>query len=561
MRIFVKAMETLSTTKGRVALVAKVVEEAPVVPAASNQFISDDSDEESLDLAFHMVESDSDSDYDEEEEAALLFFEEKQITYEDHKAILQGRRIDNLIFKDLAQDVPLEIIEEVRAMLTTKQRDLLFGFIHRVPMGFMIILGPAGTGKSFVLAGIIMLLIAAGKKVSVIAPSNIAAINIANKSKSADQHDRLLVRPSSSCEEENAVIRYDVSDPEAWKAFNDGNEWVGHERWLPDMSVAELVLMMCGRLPTTSAKLLNLAPEHTELARILAIPTDQREPGDQSDLRRFIRAAAKDIMKVADAAFTTSAAALSDMVKAFTKHSDATVVEEAGNAVEAEVINSWRGDGKDLILVGDPKQLPPAALSKNVRHPPSIGPLSSPLGGLQSSSNALTAAKGRAANPFNLRLQTSSMERYMTLGWLIRVFNEEIRMVSGGFDPASRIIYSDKNITDGPYSSFDFHLLFQEYQDWAFGLSSQIKPSNPANRNPALKRLLPILVDLKGSVVEIDPITESRRNPQSARASVLCVKSLLTKIKGLQHKHIATITPYRHQLKLIRMLLREMGLE
>lgn len=89
-----------------------------------------------------------------------------------------------------------------------------------------------------------------------IAPSNVAAIAIADKVKAVEKHNRLLLRPWSSCEEKNALLGY-VPGGNEWKDVED-SLWRGHTRFLPEMSVAEAVLMMCRQLETTNEKLLSL---------------------------------------------------------------------------------------------------------------------------------------------------------------------------------------------------------------------------------------------------------------------------------------------------------------
>jgi len=209
-------------------------------------------------------------------------------------------------------------------MLASSQRDLLFPYIEKVPQG-VLILGPAGTGKSFALSGITLLKLGAGKKVSVVALSNVAAANIANKVKAVDKHGRLLLRPWSSCEEENAFMRY-VPGRNEWRHV-DSSPWRGHDRFILEMSVAEAVLMMCGQLPTTNQKLLSLREQNVELAHTLATRPDLREIEMKRDLRSRARRAANAVMSVADASFTTSAQALLDLVKQFTEG-----VENMGDA-------------------------------------------------------------------------------------------------------------------------------------------------------------------------------------------------------------------------------------
>lgn len=84
----------------------------------------------------------------------------------------------------------------------------------------------------------------------------------------------------------------------------------------------------------------------------------ERSSEDLQIFRGLVRNAAKEIVDSADAVFTTSAGALQDLVKGFTTISDASVIEEAGNATEGETVNTYLGDHKKLVMAGDPAQLP-----------------------------------------------------------------------------------------------------------------------------------------------------------------------------------------------------------
>jgi hypothetical protein len=325
----------------------------------------------------------------------------------------------------------------------------------------------------------------------VIAPSNVAAANIANKVKAADRHGKLLLRPWSSCEEENALIRYVPGGDECKHV--DSSPWRGHDRFIPEMSVPEAVLMMCGQLPTTNQKLLSLREHNAELAQTLATHPGLREIEMKSDLRSRARRAAKAVMSVADAFFTTSAQALSDLVKPFTKSAGSTVIEEAGNAVDAEITNSHNGDQKDLTLVGDPKQLPPPSIAEEVRHPPPNAPHQRSAHLLPT--NQMSSQNGRPVDPFTDRMQTSLMDRLIKGGWPVVVLNQQLRMVAGGFNLASRVIYSQENIVDGLFSSLSNHPMAVAFEKWTTGFPVKASPSS---------KVLPIMIDLRGTTYEIE---------------------------------------------------------
>ncbi|CZR60607.1 uncharacterized protein PAC_10503 [Phialocephala subalpina] len=108
-------------------------------------------------------------------------------------------------------------------------------------------------------------------------------------------------------------------------------------------------------------------------------------------------------------------------------------------------------------------------------------------------------------------------------------------MVASGFDLASRIIYSNENIYDGPNSHPTNFPNAQLFEKWSYGLSPRTSPS------PG-----------------IEEGTGSRQDPQPAALTAHCLKSLLR--KGFENNHIVVVTPYRHHLKLLRRVLRNAGL-
>jgi hypothetical protein len=101
----------------------------------------------------------------------------------------------------------------------------------------------------------------------VIAPSNVAAANIAIKVQAADRRGSLVgcfYDHGLLSKRENALMRY-VPGRDEWRHF-DSSPWRGHDRFIPKMSVAEAVLMMRGQLSTTNQKLLSLREHNAELA-------------------------------------------------------------------------------------------------------------------------------------------------------------------------------------------------------------------------------------------------------------------------------------------------------
>jgi hypothetical protein len=149
---YIKAWETLSTVKSRAASVAKIaLSPKPAQPKDAANYADCDDEDDVLSLVSDDDVGRSDDESEDEGE------EEEEIKYDNQRDLLMCRSIKNLRYDNLLENVPQQIIQEVKGMLTPSQRDLLFPYIEKVPQGVLIILGSAGTGKSFALSGIILL--------------------------------------------------------------------------------------------------------------------------------------------------------------------------------------------------------------------------------------------------------------------------------------------------------------------------------------------------------------------------------------------------------------------
>lgn len=142
---YVKAMESLTTTKGRVASVAKIVKEI------SKTLTGTAGDgEEDLDIPWNEAEwlekdnddsSDGASDY-------VIFGEIYGPTYNIQKMILCQQNIDKAYYQEanFLQGVDKVLLGRPVQRLIPGQQNLAMPFLHRVPMGVLLIMGPAGTG-------------------------------------------------------------------------------------------------------------------------------------------------------------------------------------------------------------------------------------------------------------------------------------------------------------------------------------------------------------------------------------------------------------------------------
>jgi hypothetical protein len=95
-------------------------------------------------------------------------------------------------------------------------------------------------------------------------------------------------------------------EAEEWKTVLS-SPWKGHNRFIPEPSVTEAVLQMCGVLETTNEKLISLREYNVELAEILRTQPYLGIDDKKRDFRRLARRACKAVMSVTDASFSTPA--------------------------------------------------------------------------------------------------------------------------------------------------------------------------------------------------------------------------------------------------------------
>jgi pantothenate kinase-related protein Tda10 len=146
------------------------------------------------------------------------------------------RNVSDLHYQDFLENVPADVLNRIMDKMTPMQRSKFPWVMRAVPMGVLILLGPGGSGKSTMLGSIVLLLIAGGEKIAIVAPTDVATTNILMRTAQQDEDHRLLIRVWASRVEEEAIMRYDPSDPNAWLRF-EKSHFSGHESWEPNQQL------------------------------------------------------------------------------------------------------------------------------------------------------------------------------------------------------------------------------------------------------------------------------------------------------------------------------------
>jgi superfamily I DNA and/or RNA helicase len=154
-------------------------------------------------------------------------------------------------------------------------------------------------------------------------------------------------------------------------------------------------------------------------------------------------------------------------------------------------------------------------------------------------------------NRFGDNQRNSFMRRLIEQAWPVFLLSEQLRMVPGGGDLANDIIY-DGQMTDGPLSSVLNHPFAGKIDDLMLSLNIA---KGKVKRGPQ-GRILPILLDARGSIcLQVEGAT-SKYNPRMRFYTLARATLLLEKVLGLTPEMICIVVPYLAELEKIRLSLK-----
>ena len=114
--------------------------------------------------------------------------------YDNQRELLCAASLSHPIYHDLLKDIPEDDIENICSGMTPRQREKrekILDYLRWVPMGLLIIVGAAGTGKPTWISRLALLFIASRKARVMVSPTTTAATNLTC---SADDLDKLTTR-------------------------------------------------------------------------------------------------------------------------------------------------------------------------------------------------------------------------------------------------------------------------------------------------------------------------------------------------------------------------------
>jgi hypothetical protein len=139
------------------------------------------------------------------------------------------------------------------------------------------------------------------------------------------------------------------------------------------------------------------------------------------------------------------------------------------------------------------------------------------------------------------------MLRLQPLGFKCIVLDEQLRIIPGGFDLAASVIYS--HLTPIDASAYNDHPMAPYLEDFAQNYAKSLGP----NHCPIAKRETPpYRSQTTGNICEMDPVTFSRRNQNTADLAVDMVIEMNSIITAFYPEDAAIISPYKEHAELIK---------
>ncbi len=365
--------------------------------------------------------------------------------HEDMKCILQGAGLKNpaRTYSFIPPQRPgtreAQVLSDLLSLVGSKLRPTVKEHLSRVPQGLLNIVGPAGTGKTFLLGIVANMLFLAGKKVSACAPSQAAVDSLAVTASVVGSKVAavpLIINGHVVTRELQMVMHFlthqhDQSDWNKDTAYDAETSAYNGGPWSKSLSLAECFLKFIGQLDCTTPKILALRRQERTLMEDLLASLEEwgkastnytsAAPFLATRFRTLTAKALRLLVREADMVVTTAHNSLEPPYKPFTESAAVYMIDEASATTIGNALIGWR-QSKPLVLAGDPRQLTCVAPSEDV------------------------TVDGRLVNPLAEFYRTSIQERITKLGWPTLVLALQRRICPGGLGPARETIYKGWNL-------------------------------------------------------------------------------------------------------------------
>jgi len=262
---------------------------------------------------------------------------------------------------------------EALAKLNDAQRIAAMEFLDSPKATVSLVQGPPGTGKTTFLSSVIHQNVLSGRRILVTAPTNKALIVLCEK--------YIKLKEDQSCSAAIAVIGvYDKLFPSETSLACRSRSYFVYT-WIDDRTKdAKRLLYTWSRkdklpLLRLRSSLLNGIPTTLQRAGLLRHVKKIDSEDRYAALAALVdglagidsAAVVQELLRRAQLIFCTLSTAGCTAMKA-TKKVDDLLVDEAGAAVEPDVYIAFYLRPSRVMLVGDPKQLPPLVTSPKAKH-------------------------------------------------------------------------------------------------------------------------------------------------------------------------------------------------
>ncbi|KAI4159634.1 MAG: hypothetical protein LQ342_006401 [Letrouitia transgressa] len=435
--------------------------------------------------------------------------------------------------------------------LTSSQHDAILLYLRHLQHGFGIILGPVGTGKTYVTYAMAFLRSLVGEKTLIVTSTNAAASNAAQRCAkdgllkvmrllpySVEQGEidiasknearrmgvkRIAADPGSDdsyedeCSDEESqppASQYNVKQSATMPgSFNDLDEYSDEELKVPASHSS-------GPSPWLSRLIVHETndPELAEKAQRFKILLDK-------SVSQFLNSAEKKEFSKLFQEFVEWCMGQMDVVVSTTQTAarqvnhnlfSAIINDEATTTREAELLSVWRDPSQVVVLVGDQEQLQPTIMSS--KH-----------------------------NPFAPCISLSPLERFVRAGLPFIELRESQRMVSGLMDMTNELFYSNR-LRSGPGTSI-------EHRPLAAAVRQAVNRHFEGLKEEPTGMVYPCLLDVKGTCRKEEQ-GSSRFNLDNIGVVLQTIHWLLDTIPDLKADQIGIVAPYTAQVVQYRQAIQ-----
>jgi len=424
-------------------------------------------------------------------------------------------------------------VQRILGHLADEDQTELRAALDAVPMGWLPVVGFAGSGKTHRLAIIVRLALANPRldKIAAVGPTHTAIDNLAERIMTVlpGREPRPLVVRAYSQHQMGQLVGF-------YRGCHGAR--LPDEDWQPSDWLSNAPFRVRYTVTWWAAKIIGLSPE---------LRLDAEDPAEAHGLREAFDDAARypalaDLMAgrhppggrfsdEVDALMTrivrdahvvcAHPSAIDQAHPEVTRHfrtAKMALIDEAGAILQGHALAPLTR-GQPCIFGGDDLQLPPTVTTLREE-----------------------LADGVKANPWGPAMKISFLEKARCSEWPAHLCLTQRRMVQGNFDMSRDLVYKRfPAITYAPETALTRHPAAAEIETWFRGLFPD-KPGRPPLATSPSGSIWPVFVHVAGSKTE--QRGTSKANPAQARAVAELARGFAARFPDVS---IGVLTPYRAQ--------------